>query len=142
ETDQLLQRGLRTLVKQGQRGALEILGFTTDVAVVVDDFSLTPPVIALGDTLEIRASIRSTSDRSQKLVVDYTIHHVKANGSTAPKVFKWTTMDLAPGAGSHLRKRHPIREITTRRYHPGRHRIELTIAGQAVAEAVFDLHAE
>ena len=139
ETDQLLRRGLRTLVKQGHRDALEILGFTIDVAIEVESFSLTPAAIVLGDTLEITASIRSTSNRNQNLVVDYTIHHVKANGSTTPKVFKWTTMDLAPGTGIHLRKRHPVREITTRRYHPGPHRIELTIAGEAVAETVFDL---
>lgn len=140
ETDQLLLRGLRTLVKQGQRGALDILGFTTDAAVEVETFSLTPPAIALGDILEFAATIRSTSDRNQRLVVDYTVHHVKSNGSTTPKVFKWTTLDLAPGATTDLRKRHPIREITTRRYHPGRHRVELKIAGEPVAETVFDLH--
>ena len=60
----------------------------------------------------------------------------------APKVFRWKTVDLTPGVGSHLCERHPIREITTRRCHPGPHRIELTIAGEAVAEAVFDLRAE
>jgi 3-methyladenine DNA glycosylase AlkC len=142
ETDQLLRRGLRTLVKQGHRDALEILGFTTEAAVEVENFSLTPAAIALGDTLEIMATIRSTSDRNQKLVVDYTIHHVKANGSTTPKVFKWTTVDLAPGATTHLRTQHPVREITTRRYYPGPHRIELTIAGEAVAETAFGLRVE
>ena len=141
ETDQVIQRGLRTLVKQGRRDALDLLGFTTDAAVEVETFSLIPSAIALGETLELAVTLHSTSDLDQKLVVDYTVHHVKANGSTTPKVFKWTTVDLAPGAGTHLRKRHPIREITTRRYHPGLHRVELKIAGEAVAETAFDLRA-
>jgi hypothetical protein len=32
-----------------------------------------------------------------------------------------------------------LREVTTRRLYPGRHRVELLVNGVAVAEAAFDL---
>jgi hypothetical protein len=48
------------------------------------------------------------------------VHHVKAGGHPAPKVFKGWVIELpAPGAHRQLVKRHAIKVITTRRYHPG-----------------------
>ena len=38
-----------------------------------------------------------------------------------------------------LEKSHAVRPITTRRYHPGRHRVELRVNGRAVADAAFEL---
>ena len=35
-----------------------------------------------------------SSKAPQQLVIDYIIHHRKANGTTAPKVFKWKTATL------------------------------------------------
>jgi len=77
----------------------------------------------------------------QKLVIDYAVHHVKANGSTSAKVFKGWTLDLSPGDARLLRKAHAVRPITTRRYFSGLHRIELLINGRVAAQATFDLRA-
>jgi hypothetical protein len=32
---------------------------------------------------------------------------------------------------------HPLRPVTTRRYHPGLHAVDLRLNGQALAEAEF-----
>ena len=67
------------------------------------------------------------------------MHHVKADGSARPKVFKGWTLDLAPGEIRTLRKTHAVRPITTRRYHAGRHVVDLRINGRVAAEAAFEL---
>jgi hypothetical protein len=67
------------------------------------------------------------------------VHHVKANGEATPKVFKGWVLTLAPRESRVLRKTHSLRPVTTRRYHAGRHAVELRVNGQVVARAAFDL---
>ena len=69
------------------------------------------------------------------------MHHVKANGDTSAKVFKGWTLELAGGETRRLEKKHSLRPITTRRYYPGRHRVQLQVNGSVVAEAAFTLLA-
>ena len=83
--------------------------------------------------------IRSTPTGPQRLVVDYVVHHVKANGATTPKVFKWTIVELGPGEVRSLTKTHAVRAISTRRYHAGRHDVELAVAGRRLARTAFQL---
>ena len=67
------------------------------------------------------------------------MHHTKADGGTSPKVFKGWQRTLPAGGTLALSKTLQFRPITTRRYYPGTHRIELQINGRAVAETAFDL---
>lgn len=72
-------------------------------------------------------------------MLDYAVHHVKADASTRAKVFKGWQLTLAKGEHRALAKRHSMREITTRRYHPGAHRVDVMANGQVVASASFVL---
>jgi hypothetical protein len=54
-------------------------------------------------------------------------------------VFKGWTISLAGGEQRELTRRHPVRPITTRRYHPGRHQVEIQVNGRRLATATFDL---
>ena len=135
----MVRHALRSLIKKGHPAAMAALGFTTEPAVDVVRFGVTPTTIGLGDTIEFATEIRSTSTTAQRLVVDFVIHHVNANGATSPKVFKWTTIDLEADAAVVLTKRRLIATASTRRYHAGPHRVELQIAGTASAEAAFAL---
>ena len=70
------------------------------------------------------------------------MHWRKANGETAPKVFKLKTVTLAPGERISVSKRHPIRPISTRKYYPGQQAVELQINGKAYGQTVFELVME
>jgi 3-methyladenine DNA glycosylase AlkC len=135
----LVRHALRTLVKDGHPGALEILGVTTDPSVEVDAFVVTPDEIRLGDHVELTAHLTSTAGAGQRLVVDFVIHHIGADGTSRPKVFKWTTVDLPAGESVELRKRRRIQTASTRRYHAGYHRVGLQVAGAEAASGGFDL---
>ena len=85
------------------------------------------------------ASLASTSGRPQRLAIDYVVHYVKASGGSAEKVFKWTETDLPASAEIELVKSQIVRDFTTRKHYAGRHRVELQINGQRVAETEFEL---
>ena len=85
------------------------------------------------------SEITSTTAKPQRLAIDYVIHYVKARGVAFEKVFKWTELDLPDSARVVLHKSQVIRDFTTRKHHPGHHRVELQINGERVAAAGFDL---
>jgi hypothetical protein len=93
----------------------------------------------MGTHIELIADVVSTSSGPQRLVVDFVVHHVNASGATSPKVFKWTTVDLAPGERRTLTKRRLVRQASTRTYRAGTHRVELQVAGHVVAATSFDI---
>ena len=135
----MIRHALRTLVKTGRPDALDLLGFTTDAQIRVDDLEVKPAEISLGSVIELSAEVNSTADTDQLLVVDFVIHHVNATGATSPKVFKWTTLSLGPDESATLTKTRRIQTASTRRYHAGTHRIDLQVAGRVVASTSFDL---
>ena len=136
----LLRHASRGLVKAGDAVVLAAWGlgaaFRGRVALAV-----APAALAMGDVLAITLDLQSTASTPQRLAIDYAVHHVKAGGHTTPKVFKGWVIELAPGAHRQLVKRHAIKVITTRRYHPGAHAVDVRINGQVLAEAGFMLLA-
>lgn len=139
ERRRIVRHALRSLLKQGDPRALKLLGFDDGTDVSAEAFSLTPDSVSMGGSIEFALDLRSTGSRPQGLLVDYAIHHRKANGGTTPKVFRLKTLDLAPGATVRLAKRHAFRPITTRRYHAGTHEIEVIVNGRSVARGAFEL---
>ena len=134
----LLRHASRTLIKQGDAAVLTAWGLGAALHGRAH-LTLAPARIRLGEAVNLQLTLASTAPQSQALVLDYVIHHVKASGATSPKVFKGWKLDLAAGEQRVLAKRHAVRPITTRVYHPGWHRVELQANGQVVAEAGFEL---
>ncbi len=133
----ITRHALRTLLKQGHPGALALLGFEPDAAVTVRGLRVEPESVALGEEITVTCEIVSEGDAPQDLMIDYVMHFMKANGQLAPKVFKLTTRTLAPGEATTLRKLHSFRAITTRRYYPGPHAVEIQVNGTVLARQEF-----
>ena len=51
------------------------------------------------------------------------------------------SVELAPGERIERKKTLSFKKITTRRFYPGTHRVELLVNGRAVAETTFQLRA-
>jgi len=134
----LVRHALRSLVKQGDPEALTVLGFGEPRADIVR-WRVDDAVVLGGAPLRLEVVLRSTSKKTQRLLVDFAIHHQKANGTTSPKVFKWTERELAPGETLTLTKAHPMRPVTTRRYYPGAHAAELLVNGRSLGKVGFQL---
>ena len=136
----MVSHALRTLVKRGEAGALAVLGFATEPQVVVERFDVSPAVVEMGAHLLLSTDLRSVDTGPQRLVVDFVVHHVNASGSTSPKVFKWTTLDLGPEERRALTKRRSIQQASTRTYRAGTYRVELQVGGRVMAATSFDVH--
>ncbi|ADB34095.1 putative DNA alkylation repair protein [Kribbella flavida DSM 17836] len=141
-TAQLVRHALRSLIKAGDPAALALLGFEPPGQLSVDGPTLSVADVAVGESLEFSFNARNDGAGEVRLAIDYVVHHVKANGSLAPKVFKLTTRTLAPGEAVTLGKRHSFKPISTRRYYPGEHALELQINGRPFGRATFTLTTE
>ena len=134
----LLKHASRTLIKQGHAPMLKLWGvarrFRGDAVL-----ALSKRRVSVGESLELKLRLVSAAARTQKLAIDYAVHHVKSNGRITPKVFKGWVIDLAAHETRELRKSHSMRPVTTRRYHAGKHVIDVRINGVVAASAAFDL---
>ncbi|MEU3016320.1 MULTISPECIES: DNA alkylation repair protein [unclassified Nocardiopsis] len=139
ETAWTVRHALRTLVKRGDQRALALLGATGGARVTATGLVLSPTALELGGVLEVRVDLENGDGRPHTVIVDYVVHHVRANGERGPKVFKWTTLELGAGERRTLEKRHPVRPVTTRTYHAGTHLVEIQVNGLVKARAEFDL---
>ena len=135
----IAKRALRTLIKNGDRRALAVIGAAEPPKVRVHDFVVRPRGITLGDRLTLSFRLESKSAKSQRLVVDYIIHYVKKSGASSAKVFKLKELTLAPGKSVLIERNQLIRDFTTRVHHPGRHTVEIVINGERLAKDYFDL---
>ncbi|OJF95543.1 DNA alkylation repair protein [Pararhizobium antarcticum] len=135
---QLLRHASRTLLKKGHGEALANFGFAP-AAGVNAAVSIETPGVTFGEHLGFSLTVSNTGSETQRLMLDYAIHHRKANGSLAPKVFKWTSLDLKPGETQTFMRRHALRPITTRQYYAGLHRVEILVNGAGLASGDFEL---
>ncbi|RKE17435.1 DNA alkylation repair protein [Streptomyces sp. TLI_171] len=139
-TASVVRHAMRTLVKDGDPAALELVGFHGGR----EDLRVLGPLleraeVPVGGALTFTARVTNVSDAPVSLVIDYVVHHRKANGRTSPKVFKLTKRNLEPGASAELTRSHSFRPISTRVYHPGEHALQLQVNGHRFDTAVFEL---
>lgn len=126
----LVRHALRSLVKQGHPEALAVLGFGKRADIALEDVSIAPKRVAIGGRIVVAFAVRSTSRRAQRVLVDFRIHFVKANGKSAAKVFKLKAFDLPPAGAITCRKTVTLANLTTRQHYPGRHLVDVLLNGR------------
>lgn len=136
----IVRHALRDLVKKGHPAALGILGSDKPPQVRLENISLSPPRLAIGERFRFSLDLVSTANDRQDLIADFAIHYVKARGGTSPKVFKLSRLSLEPGQRVTLRSSVSFADMTTRRHYPGPHRLALQINGTTFDMADFELH--
>lgn len=141
ELDQLIRHALRTLIKNGHPGALELLGYSP-LKLTDTDFSIADHQVTIGSSVEMSLRLTSRNKADQNLVIDFAIHFLRKNGTRSRKVFKWKTLTLPAGETLTISKKHPLKKTTIRALYPGLHRIELLANGANLAEVPFELLAE
>lgn len=135
----IVERALRSAIKRGESGALGLLGYGRKPAVSVRAARLVPARPRIGESVLVAFDIANTRASRQRVLVDFRIHFVKANGRPAPKTFKLKAVELAPAASVRLEKRVSLAELTTRRHYPGVHRVEALCNGVAFEVGSFEL---
>lgn len=135
----LVRHALRSAVKRAEPGALAVMGFGEIAKVSLANASITPKRAAIGGSVTIAFDITNTGALQQRVLVDFRIHFVKANGKSSPKVFKLKTVELAPLETASLGKTISLAEMTTRKHYPGTHHIDVVINGSVHGLGKFEL---
>ena len=138
----LVRHALRSLVKSGHPGALDILGVAYGAQAELSHAAIEPAIVAIGDQITISFEMRNPGTAHERYVVDYRVHFVKSNGGTTPKVFKISTVELEPGGAQWFARRLSLQQRTTRTHYPGQHRVEALVNGVAYPIGEFELVAE
>jgi len=136
--ERLIKHACRTLIKQGHQPTLRALGYG-EPRLDITSFTISTPQVDFGQHLEFEISMSSAMEKSQKLIIDYAIHHQRANGKTSPKVFKWKNITLEPQVDMTEKRKHVIKKISTRRYYAGTHHVEIFINGRSFGLQSFEL---
>jgi 3-methyladenine DNA glycosylase AlkC len=134
----LVRHACRSLIKRGHPATLEVFGYRLP-RVSLESLELDTNSVRFGQNLHICAELQSDTEDAQELVIDYVVHHRKANGKTSPKVFKWKNLRLAGREKTRIEKKHAFKPITTRTYHGGAHAVEIQVNGQCLGRAEFEL---
>ena len=127
--DWITSHALRTLIKQGDRRALKLIGVATKTEVRLKQFTINKKICRLGDKLVFSCLLESSSKSLQKLVVDYVIHYMRANQKLTPKVFKLKNVQLAANKSISITKSHHFKKVSTRTHYSGVHVLEIQVNG-------------
>jgi 3-methyladenine DNA glycosylase AlkC len=138
----IIKHATRSLVKQGYAEVFPLLGYPLNPPVVITRFELKPDTLTLGEDLYIELDLAledGCGEREVPVILDYVVYHVKANKRLSPKVFKLKALTLTQGQHVTLRKKHPFKAITTRKYYSGEHQLAIHINGVERARKIFYL---
>ncbi|MCJ8321519.1 MAG: DNA alkylation repair protein [Colwellia sp.] len=138
-TQWVIKHATRSLIKSGNQAAFSLLGFTKKPLIKLSSINLSNTNVAIGKTLNFDFELISSAKKTQNLVIDFAIHFMKANQKQRAKVFKLKTITLKANEKLTLNKKHSFKIITTRKYYPGEHLIEILINGKSYRKQSFIL---
>ncbi|MEO0939663.1 MAG: DNA alkylation repair protein [Pseudomonadota bacterium] len=132
----MTRHALRTAVKAGDPGALDLLGYRRDVPVKA---TLDLPKRAkIGEALALRVVLEAPEDLS--VMVDYRLRFARPGGRAGEKVFKLKTGQLRAGVPQTFEKAHKLKgNATTFTLHPGPHWVTVQVNGVDVAAGTVEL---
>ena len=138
ETQWIVRHALRNHLKDGTPAALAIFGYKPPKVDIVD-LRVTPAKVAIGESVTAEFTIRSAKASDQLLMIDLVMGYVKANGSTAPKVFKFRELTVAGKSEEAVSKRFDMMVRSTRKLYPGTHTLTVRANGADLATTSFEL---
>ncbi len=135
----IAKHALRSLIKQGNVRALTVIGAGAKAEVELLDVRVEPAVVRLGEAITLSFTVKSMVAHEQRLVIDYAIEYVKANGGVSRKVFKLKTLGLAGFGTEVVRRNQVIKDFTTRKHFAGRHGVQVMVNGEVLGSAAFEV---
>jgi len=136
EMEFIVSHSLRTLVKEGNFEALELLGYGVNPLIEIANFNLNSLEVRVGEALEFSFTIKAKADEA--LMVDYLLYFQTKVGKLTPKVHKIKKLELKKGEQISICKKHLFKaNMTTRKFYAGEHRFALQINGKVLNEVMF-----
>jgi len=138
-TDALVKHACRTLLKRGDLRALALFGFACRVPVEVQGLKLSSAKLRIGESLALEFEVSHRARQPVALRLEYAVDFVKANARTSRKVFQIAEATFPPNTAQRFERKHRFCDFTTRKHHPGLHRLAIIVNGTTRAEASLTL---
>jgi 3-methyladenine DNA glycosylase AlkC len=138
-TDTLVKHACRTLLKRGDARVLGLFGYRRTQAVEVTGLRFSTTKVRIGEDVRFQFAVSHRARRPVALRLEYAVDFVKASGRTTRKVFKISEGVFTPDEPRYFDRKHRFRDFTTRKHHPGKHRLTILINGEASAEGSLHL---
>lgn len=135
-TDWILKHALRTRLKKGDQKALALFGLKKVKNVSCSNLKFEKKVFPIGTHLEFSFDLVNKNTKNTNLRLEYAIHYLTKNGKASKKVFKISEKIFTPGK-FQIRRRHSLKQMTTRKHYPGQHHLEIIVNGEAYAKQAF-----
>ncbi len=134
----LKKHALRTLIKQGNSEAFKLLGFTTELDIIIDNLKH-PETVTLNSYIDFSFTLQ-TPEYSQ-LVIDYLVLSPDFKGNqTKKKVYKLTNIKVLACEKYTISKKHFFRTgMTTRTWNTGIYTIIIQINGVEYSKFNFEV---
>ena len=126
-TDWIVKHGCRTLLKKGNRETLTLFGCDSATSIDVIGFSLTAPVVSVGEDITFSFSI--STKQAVKVRLEFGIDYVKSGGKRNRKIFQISEVSLKANEKKAYVKKHSFADVSTRKHYPGTHSITLIVNG-------------
>lgn len=140
ETNQLVKHALRSLLKAGNQEALNTIGIKANQEIIPTNFSLRTDNVSLGSKLHFSFSVHNQSSQTCMLRLEYRLYFKRMNKEMGTKVFKISEKLIEPNQIVDFQRFYSFHPITTRKYYPGIHAIELIINGIGSNYTQFEVY--
>jgi len=103
------------------------------------ELGIHPPTVKIGEALVFTFQLKNSHHSTSKIRLEYGLYYQKANGRLSKKVYKISEKNYAENATTTIKRKQPFKEITTRKFHLGKHEVSLIINGKESEKAAFEL---
>ena len=143
DTDWIIRKGCRTLIKKANPKAMALFGYT-DFSAEKPLFknavlSVEPKELHIGDSCTLDYSLDIEWTTSSHIRLEYGIDFIKSNGKPSRKIFLLSDKTVPMRTHLHKTRMHSFADLTTRRHYPGIHRIVLLVNGQEATQTALNI---
>jgi len=135
----IIKKGLRTLIKNGDKRVFKFLGYPKPTNISIDNIHIENDVIKIGETTFFSFKVKNNSQEATPIIIDYIIYYVKKSGKQTPKVFKLRETKIQRDSTMVLSKKIALKQLSTRTHYSGEHQLEIQINGESKALTSFIL---
>jgi 3-methyladenine DNA glycosylase AlkC len=125
-TDWIVKRACRTLLKEGNSRALLLFGFGDPAQILVEDLSLDRYSLALGEEMQFSFVLTQKAKGAHRVRLEYGIDYMKAGGKVSRRIFQIKEADFQTGKHT-IKRKHSFKDLSTRKHYPGTHQLVILV---------------
>lgn len=137
-TDWIVKRACRTMLKAGNVRALILFGFGDPGQIGIEALSFDCSKLGIGENLRFSFKVKLKDKEARRVRLEYGVDFVKAKNKNSRKIFQIREADFESGSYTISRK-HSFKDLSTRKHYPGPHRFTIIVNGVPKAEGIVEL---